>query len=130
MRIDKMSMAHGLEVRSPFLDYQLVDRAMAIPFARKAGWRTSKPLLKDAVADLLPEVILKRQKWGWLTPVHFWLCGSLQDDAKRLVASLPATGIFSPTVCNLVENYDWPSAQKVWALVVFALWYRQYIARD
>lgn len=130
MRIDKMSMAHGLEVRSPFLDYHLVETAMAIPFARKAGWRTSKPLLKRTVADLLPDIVLKRPKWGWLTPAHYWLCDSLLGDAKRLVHSLPATGIFSPAVREWVDNYHWSKAKKVWTLMIFALWYHQFIERD
>lgn len=130
MRLDKMSMAHALEVRSPFLDYHLVEQAMAIPFQQKVGWRESKLLLKNAFADLLPDLVLKREKWGWQSPAVYWIRDSLWEESKKLISGLPETGIFSPKVCDLVENYDWRYAQKVWTLMVFALWYREFIGSD
>jgi len=131
MRVDKMSMAHALEVRAPFQDYTLADRAMSIPFNQKVGWRESKLLLKDAFADLLPDVVLKRPKWGWLSPSYLWLRDSLWKDAKRLVSWLPETGIFSPHVVGLVENRLTPfTYYKIWNLMVFALWYREFISSN
>jgi len=127
MRLDKMSMAHALEVRSPFLDYHLVEQAMAIPFEQKVGWRESKQLLKNTFADLLPDFVLKRQKWGWQAPAHYWLTGSMWKDAEKLIKWLPETGIFSPKVCDLVDNYHWTHAQRVWTLMVFALWHQEFI---
>jgi hypothetical protein len=48
-------------------------------------------------------------------------------DAENLIKWLPETGIFSPSIYSLVENYSWPHAQKVWTLVVFALWHREFM---
>lgn len=131
MRVDKLSMAHALEVRAPFQDYTLADQAMSIPFDQKVSWRESKVLLKAAFADLLPEVVLKRPKVGWLSPSYLWLRDSLWEDAKRLVSWLPETGIFSPHVTRLVENPLTPlTYYKIWNLMVFALWYREFIGTE
>jgi asparagine synthase (glutamine-hydrolysing) len=130
MRVDKMSMAHGLEVRAPFLDYHVVERAMSIPFNKKVIGREGKQLLKTTFNDILPDVVLNRPKWGWFSPVHYWIKDSLWEEAKRLIKWLPETGIFSRHVVNLVEEFPPRYPQKIWALMVFALWYREYIGSD
>jgi asparagine synthase (glutamine-hydrolysing) len=131
MRVDKMSMAHALEIRAPFQDYTLADQAMSIPFDEKASWRESKMLLKASFADLLPEVVLKRPKLGWLCPSYLWLKDSLWEDAKRLISWLPETRIFSPHVARLVETPLTPSTYyKIWNLMVFALWYQEFIGLE
>jgi asparagine synthase (glutamine-hydrolysing) len=128
MRVDKMSMAHALEVRAPFLDYTLVNQAMSIPFSEKVTWRDGKRLLKDAFSDVLPGVVLNRPKWGWLSPVHYWIQDSLWEEAKRLICWLPKTGLFSREVVNVLDEYPPRSPQKIWSLMIFALWYREYVA--
>lgn len=127
MRVDKMSMAHALEVRAPFLDYNLVELAMSIPFDQKAGLIGGKRLLKEAFADLLPVEVLKRPKWGWLSPVYYWLKDQLWDDARTLIRGLPETGIFTSQVKQIVEEYPPQDPSKIWSLLVFALWYRRYV---
>lgn len=131
MRVDKMTMAHALEVRAPFQDYLLVEQAMSIPFKEKAGWLKGKVLLKDTFADLLPEVVLKRPKLGWLSPSYCWTADLLWQDVRRLIRWLPETGLFSDRVFDFVESsLTARTYYKVWTLMMFALWYRRFIADD
>jgi asparagine synthase (glutamine-hydrolysing) len=130
MRVDKMSMAHALEVRAPFLDYTLVNHAMSIPFREKVTWKDGKRLLKDTFTDVLPDLVLKRPKWGWFSPVHYWIKDSLWEEAKTLIGWLPETGLFSREVVHVLDEYPSPIPQKIWSLMIFALWYREYIARE
>ncbi len=128
MRVDKMSMAHALEVRMPFLDYELVERAMAIPFKAKAGLREGKRLLKEAFSDFLPEVVLNRPKWGWFSPVYYWVKDAIWDEASRLIRYGPETGIFSEEALRYAKKETAIiHPQRVWALVVFAIWYSVFI---
>ena len=127
MRMDKMSMAHALETRAPFLDYTVVETAMSIPFKHKVGLWKSKTLLKEAFADLLPEIVLERPKWGWFSPVYYWIKDLLWQEATQAIKWLPETGIFSPQVVTLVETYPSPQPQKIWMLMVFALWYQRFL---
>lgn len=127
MRMDKTTMAVGLETRAPFLDYRLVEYVMSIPFSIKAGWKREKHLLKSAFSDLLPKEILKRKKMGWQSPVFYWLRDDLWDDACRLIKKLPDTGIFTPEVISYSEEYPPKNPNQVWLLLVFAIWYEEYI---
>jgi asparagine synthase (glutamine-hydrolysing) len=129
MRVDKMSMAHALEVRSPFQDYTLVDQAMSIPFERKVGWRSGKRLLKEAFADLIPQAVVNRPKKGWQSPVYHWVRDNLWKDAESLIESLPATGVFDPAVRRVLHAPPLRREPKIWALMVFALWYDMWFSK-
>jgi len=78
VKADRMSMAHGLEVRSPFLDTALVDFAMRLPPSLKLGGASLKRVLKAAVRDLLPPDVLDRRKRGFGVPLDRWF----RDDLK------------------------------------------------
>jgi len=72
VKADRMSMAHGLEVRSPFLDTDLLELALRLPPATKTRGLSLKRVLKAAVADLLPEELLNRRKQGFGVPLNRW----------------------------------------------------------
>jgi asparagine synthase (glutamine-hydrolysing) len=72
VKMDRMSMAHSLEARSPFLDTALVEYLATIPAARKVGIRRLKPLLRQSLATLLPPEIWNRRKHGFGVPVGTW----------------------------------------------------------
>jgi asparagine synthase (glutamine-hydrolysing) len=128
MRVDKMAMAHSLEPRAPFLDYRLVEYAMRIPFEQKVGCGSLKQLLKQTFADLLPPEVARRSKWGWFSPVHYWIKDLIWGDAQELIRYLPQTGIFNSSVCDLLNEYPSPNPRRIWQLMVFALWHQMYIA--
>jgi asparagine synthase (glutamine-hydrolysing) len=72
VKMDRMSMAHSLEARSPFLDTALIEYMARIPAARKVGLRRLKPLLRRSLMPLLPEEIWNRRKHGFGVPVGSW----------------------------------------------------------
>lgn len=127
MRMDKMTMAHSIEARAPFLDYPLVERTMQIPFMKKSKPRNPKFLLKDAFSDMLPHQVLNRPKRGWLSPVYYWVNDFIWDEIKQLICYLPQTGIFAPDVVKLIDQYPSQIPGKLWMLAVFALWHQIYI---
>jgi asparagine synthase (glutamine-hydrolysing) len=73
VKMDRMSMAHGLETRSPFLDTALIEYLATIPAARKVGLRRVKPLLRRSLTPLLPKEIWSRRKMGFGVPMGNWL---------------------------------------------------------
>ncbi|HKQ49044.1 MAG TPA: asparagine synthase (glutamine-hydrolyzing) [Phycisphaerae bacterium] len=86
-KIDLMSMAHGLEVRSPFLDYRVVDQVFPMPWRWKlCGWK-KKHLLVEAFKDDLPPILHNRSKKGFEVPVGVWLRGPLYGMARDLIAN-------------------------------------------
>ena len=127
MRVDKTTMAHSVESRAPFLDHRLVEYAMRIPFDGKVGWNKEKPLLKATFSDLLPPFVLKRPKWGWFAPVHYWVKYSLWDFVNESVGALPKTGVFKEEVNSLLKEYPPREPQKLWALMIWAIWYDTFI---
>lgn len=88
VKADRMSMAHGLEVRSPFLDTELVEFAMRLPPAVKVRGLSLKRVLKRAVADLLPDDILGRRKTGFGVPLQRWF----QEDLASYTAGVLGRG--------------------------------------
>jgi asparagine synthase (glutamine-hydrolysing) len=86
-KIDLMSMAHGLEVRSPFLDFRLADLVFAMPWRWKlSAWR-KKHLLIETFKHELPAILHHRPKKGFEAPVGPWLRGPLKGMARDLMAA-------------------------------------------
>lgn len=83
VKVDRMSMAHGLEVRSPFLDTELVDLALRLAPSTKVRGLSLKRVLRSAVADLLPSEILQRGKRGFGVPLDRWF----REDLRSYVHS-------------------------------------------
>jgi asparagine synthase (glutamine-hydrolysing) len=131
MRVDKMCMAHALEVRAPFLDHEIVERAMAIPFREKVGLWKEKRLLKEAFSDLLPEIVLHRPKWGWFSPVYYWVKDAIWEEASQLIRHLSETGIFSKEAVRYTEKeiaIHYP--HRIWSMVVLAIWHEIFIENN
>ena len=86
-KVDRMSMAHGLEVRVPFLDKKIVEFAARIPFEYKIRGLTSKYILKKTFARYLPKEILKQRKQGFTLPISTWLRDDLGNMAFKILMS-------------------------------------------
>lgn len=130
---DRMSMAHSIELRAPFLDHELLEFAATIPSRLKLrGW-TKKYLLKRAFEPLLPGVILRRGKKGFSVPLAVWLRGSLRPFLLDWLGEsrIRRIGLFDErTVSTLVrEHLDrrHNHENKLWALLVFSIWHRLYM---
>ena len=133
MKQDQMSMAASIESRVPFLDHHLVEFAAGLPDDRKlTGWST-KRILREAAADILPRRILDRPKMGFPVPFAQWLRGGWADVAREVLLDSRARqrGIVEPSaVERLLSVPGIPTTQDadaVWALLNLELWYRTFI---
>lgn len=107
-KVDRASMAHGLEVRSPLLDHHVVAFAMRLPAEVRLGSRSAaklqKTLLRDVARDLLPPSIVRRGKMGFGVPVSPWLAGEDAETLRKRLADGPvaSTGLVD---ARCVEGY-------------------------
>src|SRR5688572_10600580 len=95
-KVDRTSMAAGLEAREPLLDHRLIEFAAALPERMRVRGRTGKYLLKKAMRRYLPNEVLYRPKQGFVTPIAEWLRGPLAGEARAsaMSAALARTGWF------------------------------------
>lgn len=132
-KVDRMSMAHGLEVRVPLLDHKLVEFAAALPSRYKVRRFTLKYLLKQTLADLLPSSILHRPKAGFHVPVAYWLKHEFKDLLNDYLSPtrLKRQGYFNPTfVATLIEDHNLKRAdysRELWGLLMFSIWEEKYL---
>jgi asparagine synthase (glutamine-hydrolysing) len=126
VKVDRASMAHSLEVRVPLLDHDFVEWACHIPADLKIRGRERKWILKRALAEQLPEELLRRPKQGFSVPLSRWLRGPLREDAERSLMSdtLGDTGIFRrERVRRLLDQHlggQRDHGAALWCLLVFA----------
>jgi asparagine synthase (glutamine-hydrolysing) len=90
VKMDRMSMAHSLEARSPFLDTAVIEALAHVPAARKVGLRHVKPLLRKAFWPLLPHEIFNRRKHGFGAPVGRWFRNELREMCEDEVLAADA----------------------------------------
>ncbi len=130
--VDFLSMAHSIEIRSPFLDYRLVEFAATVPGRLKIRDGSVKDILKKAVGPLLPEGITTRPKEGFVLPVFDWMTDRLKGYCGETLAPgrIERHGFFnSEVVKNLLLRYytgDRGLAGRVWNLMMFQLWWERY----
>lgn len=131
VKVDRASMAHSLEVRSPFLDHQVVEFAARVPIKPKLRKGEGKWLLKRAFQDSLPDDVLYRPKQGFGVPVNEWLRGTLADLTDR---SLRRLGERDPFRAKGLESVweDHRSGRRdngfyLWDLLMLEQWYERYI---
>jgi asparagine synthase (glutamine-hydrolysing) len=99
VKADRMSMAHGLEVRSPFLDVPLLEFATRLPPRVKVRGLSLKRVLRRAVADLLPEETLSRPKHGFGVPLDRWF----REDLASYTTSMLGPGARLRRLLNGIE---------------------------
>src|SRR5215216_3945159 len=126
---DAMSMAHSLEVRVPFVDVKLVDYVLSLPGDWKLRQRQAKPLLADAVSDLLPRDFLSRPKMGFTLPFDKWLQQNLRTEVSSVLEdshSLAGPALNSEVVRKVWRDFlQKPRAvgwSRPWSLYVLAKW--------
>lgn len=136
VKVDMMSMANSIEVRSPFLDKRVVDFAFGLPSEYKIDGTMKKKIVQDAFRELLPAELYNRPKHGFEIPLLDWfrkeLWGLINDDLleKNFVAQ---QGIFDVAAIEnlklkLKSNNPEDSHATIWALIVFQYWWKKYIA--
>ena len=128
VKVDRMSMAVGLEARTPYLDYRLVELAFRIPDREKVRWLEGKRVLQQAAAGLVPEAIIRRPKAGFTLPLDAWFRGELKELMLEHLSPerLRAGGTLSPgPVQALIEEHlagRERHGQELWSLLIYSLW--------
>ncbi len=130
VKVDKMSMNHGLEVRSPFLDHHLVDYVMQLPPHYKIEPGNRKKILKETFADLLPSEIYQRNKQGFEVPLLKWFKSDLRGMIEELLNEkfLLEQNIFHPNEVKKIRkqmesNNPGDAVARIWGLLVFQKWW-------
>lgn len=126
---DRMSMAHSLELRVPFLDHELIELLATVPSHYKINKFSKKHILKKAFEKILPREIIYRSKRGFSIPLALWF----RNDLKNLVLStlsperIKKQGLFNyAKIANILESHFQAKENnylKIWALVNFTLWH-------
>jgi asparagine synthase (glutamine-hydrolysing) len=134
-KVDRMSMAHSIESRVPLLDNEVIAFASALPARLKIRNGRRKHVLKEVAATLLPREIIDRPKQGFGVPLGVWFRGSLRELFADTLLS-PRTlqrGYFQPSfVRSIVDEHltgKRDHTLRLWQLVVFERWHRQYVDR-
>lgn len=131
--VDRLSMAHSVEVRPPFLDHRLVEFVATLPGRMKIKQARVKSILKDAVAPLLPAELIDRPKEGFVMPINDWLLQALRSFVVSALSArrLARHGLLEPAaVSDLISRYyrgEVGLASRIWNLVNFQMWWERYV---
>ncbi len=130
LKADKMSMAHSLELRVPYLDKEVFALAAALPAAAKANARMTKIALRQAAARTLPPAAAARKKLGFPVPVRDWLRQEPYTSRVRAVFSRPAAGeFFNVRLLHTMLNHHLHGGdcwRQIWCVYSFLIWYEQF----
>jgi asparagine synthase (glutamine-hydrolysing) len=131
-KVDRMSMAHSIESRVPLLDNKVVDFAESLPASMKIKNGRRKHILKEVASRLLPDGIVDRRKQGFGVPLGAWFRGSLRELFADTLLSATALqrGYFEPRFVRQLVNEHVSGRRdhtlRLWQLVIFERWHRQY----
>jgi asparagine synthase (glutamine-hydrolysing) len=132
MKVDRMSMAHSLEVRPPFLDHRIVEFAASLPPHCKTSGSRQKIVLKQLMKDKLPGVVLRRPKMGLDFPAHDWLRGALREfllDTFATAESAYADFFNFPLINSFVSDHLNRRANlgyHLWGFLNLFLWMNRW----
>jgi len=133
-KVDRMSMANSLEVRTPFLDFEMVNFAFSLPSDYKIDADSQKKILRDAFRDLLPAALFSRGKQGFEVPLLSWF----RTDLKSLIMDdllgddfIAGQKIFDPAEVKKLKQQLFSASPgevtgRIWGLIVFQHWYKKY----
>ena len=133
MRVDKLSMAHSIEARAPFLDSTLASYGLSLPRALKVNGNKTKYVLKQALRGVVPDEVLDRPKQGFRVPLPEWLRGPLASWAKSQIFESPLAerGFFNHQYVNEMWRRHLAGVQDhsfdLWCLVNLGAWYSHWI---
>ncbi|MGA9624665.1 MAG: asparagine synthase (glutamine-hydrolyzing) [Bryobacteraceae bacterium] len=131
-KTDRMSMAHSLEVRPPFLDHRIVEFAASLPQNMKIRGFTQKFILKELMRGRLPEMVLNRKKSGFDIPAHDWFRGVLRPLLMDTLTpqAIASTGVFdAAAIQSLIRNHmerRINAGFQLWGLVTLFLWMKRW----
>ncbi|SDX92954.1 asparagine synthase (glutamine-hydrolyzing) [Salimicrobium album] len=133
LKADRMTMAHSLELRVPFLDKEVYDVAKHIPADLKIANGTTKHILREAAEGIVPDHVLDRKKLGFPVPIREWLKNEMYDWARTLISESETGRYFHKEyVLGLLETHrsgKHDYSRKIWTVLMFMLWHQIFIEK-
>lgn len=131
VKVDIASMAHSLEIRSPFLDHELMEMIASMPSEYKLRGRTSKYLLKEIAYEHIPHECIDREKQGFGVPLSAWFRGELKDFVreKLLDGTLAAHGFQNQGIRDMIDAHvegQQNHGRNLWALLMLRQWFKMW----
>jgi asparagine synthase (glutamine-hydrolysing) len=132
VKVDRATMAHSLEARSPFLDHQFMEFAAKLPSDFKLRNGRKKHILLEAVSPLFPQGFLERPKMGFSVPLQAWFQGELKPYVRERIlhGKMAQSGYFNVSFLRMVLDGKAPQVRDtgslIWQLLVLAEWMEQY----
>lgn len=132
-RMDRLGMAHSIEIRSPFLDPAMISLALSIPSSMKLKNGEPKYILKKSLERILPAEILYRKKMGFCVPLKEWAEDIMVDEVEANLESFcSSTGIFTEQglrkLLNEIRAGNRKYTNNLWTIYFLMSWYRRWIS--
>jgi asparagine synthase (glutamine-hydrolysing) len=131
LKVDRMTMAHSIEARVPFLDKEVFKVASQIPSSLKTANGTTKYILRKAAEGIVPDHILNRKKLGFPVPIRHWLKGEMYEWAQNVIRESETDHLINKQyVLNLLDDHckgkdDF--SRKIWTVLMFMVWHQVYV---
>jgi asparagine synthase (glutamine-hydrolysing) len=136
VKADRMSMAHSLELRVPFLDREVFEVAATVPVELRLPPRsdTTKYALRQALQGVVPPAIVNRAKLGFPTPTRVWLRTEMYEWARHVLATSGAGDLldlgYAARLLDEHRREEADHSRKVWTVLVFCLWHAIFVERS
>jgi asparagine synthase (glutamine-hydrolysing) len=136
VKADRMSMAHSLELRVPFLDKEVFEVAATVPVELKLPAKTAetKFALRRALDGVVPPAIVNRKKLGFPTPTRVWLKTEMYDWAQDVLARSGAGDLIDLKLASELlaahRRGDADNSRKVWTVLIFCIWHAIFVERS
>ena len=132
VKVDRASMAYSVEVRSPFLDYRIIEFARSIPVNYRYQNGVKKRIIKDILSDYIPETVFNQPKKGFSIPLGEWIKNDLKEEILKelndvFLNSVPNLNI-SKFKIQVQQHFEgkYDHSFSIWKLYILALWYKEY----
>lgn len=128
---DRTTMAHSLELRTPFLDVNVFKVASEIPAKYRIAHGTTKYILRQAAEGIVPAHVLHRPKLGFPVPIRFWLKNEMYDWARQIINDSQTDYLFNKQYfLQLLEDHRQDkrdNSRKLWTVLTFMMWHKLYV---
>lgn len=131
LKADKMTMAHSLEVRMPFLDKEMFELARKIPASYRIAEGTTKYVFRKAMEGIVPDSVLHRPKLGFPVPIRDWLREAEGEQVWEQIVAGSARDYFNRAYVERLLKYHREGrsdySRHLWTLYIFSLWHKQFL---
>lgn len=131
LNADRTTMAHSLELRTPFLDKEVFNVAQQIPANLRIANGTTKYILRKAVEGIVPDDVLYRKKLGFPVPIRHWLKDEMYEWALKIITDSETDHLVNKKyVIDLLNKHKVGKidySRKIWVMLTFMVWHRIYV---